>query len=661
MKLLRSVPAAIILAGVAAITAASCRGDESDHRTVLAAVVAAPSERGSSGTLSDGERSLPGMAPLTTPEGVRRKVLIHEKGVALFDRPGGDPLDRPAPYWQPLYVFDTRSVGGRTWYRVGLNPRRATIIGWVPSEYAVEWNNRLGALQPPLVEGGRAAPLLVYETAEAWAEILETGDTDHEPIARAVPTDRKYSMPWPVAESKRLVIDGRSYELSRLLFLGEFSDQHPPASKQYTPQELTEIATDLRRLDVAFVLDNTSSTTPFIEAIVKVIQEITESLAGIEGVDLATSLVRYRDHAGGAGSPFGEGPSVTRTVPLTTDIAAFLRKVAPLRPAGPESPNNDWPEAAYDGLYKALSDTPWRGDLSERVVIWIGDNSSHPPGHDKNPMQLSGPKLAKLANDPSTHATVIPICIRGAGGDAEQELHRRQCEYLAHETGGTVFDLEGAADPLVEKIKGILRSRKAIVESRERVFAAAVEGKLDASIAANELNPEEVTQCFEFLRSFGDVDVDRIGPGKLALGTGWVLTESEGSPTLIKKVYIARAEIHFLIRELLGLTENLNPEFTRGLVNVATGARAGEYFKEERAETVDVFLRARGVPCGSRSLLAKSRAEIEHMSEEERRALTEVIDRHYVPKLINARNNTDLFPINVAGLQFGWILEGLLP
>jgi len=599
------------------------------------------------------------MEPLTTANGIRRKVLVHERGVAIFDDAAGAPLDRPAPFWRPLYVFAVKRVIGISWYQVGLTPRRSSLIGWVSSEFAVEWNNRVGDFQPPIAEGGRSAPLLVYESAEAWRQILETGETEFEPIARAVPTGQTFPMPWPVAESERFVVNGKSYEVSRLLFLGEFAEQGPGRAERYSPAELTAFAADIKRLDVVFVCDNTSSTKPFLSAIVRAISDITNSLAVLDEIDLATGMVFYRDYCEQILFPSAEGPSVTRTIPLTVDTPGFLAEIAALREA--DAGSGDLPEAAYDGLHQALTGSPWRGDLSERVVIWIGDNSAHPATHEKNPRALSGPLLASLANAPETHATVMSICIKGAGSLLEQALHRRQCRYLSKETGGAMFSLRDSAAPLVARIQEILRTTRVRVETRDQIFQAAVTGKIAEGIASEELDPEEVTQCFEFLREFGNVDFARLGPGRPALGTGWVLTEAEGSPTLERKVYIARSELHFLIQELFGLTDNLNVEFVQKAVGLAGAARAGDYFKSQRPETMDVFLRARGIHCRSRSLLCKSRVEIEHMSEEERRILIEIINRQYIPGLLNARNNNDIFRTNISGLQFGWILESLLP
>jgi hypothetical protein len=611
---------------------------------------------------SDDTRRLPGMDCLLNSKMVRRKVIVTSPGVSVLDRPGGRPTGTTAIFFRPYFLFAIDEIDGEPrYYQVGPTPRREMVLGWIPASQAALWDYRVGARQ---YRGGsgRSLPLVVYSEKAPLVELVKTGRTEIEPIARAVLQDDQSLMPWPIAEVHYETIDGKVHELVRLLFLGEFhhSDSGIDFGSRrveagYSSERIQKIQLGVRMLDICFVVDNTHSTQPFLEKIRETMDSMARLLQGIsDKVDVAFGLVLFRDYIPEIMFPSPSGPSVTRAFALRS-LDSFLEVVSPLREA--DASSIDWPEAVYDGLDIALKDTAWRGDgLSQRVIVLIGDNSAHEPGSARNPRGIGIPEIVETARSPEKHVTIFSLSIRGGGGDDEQNLHRKQFTRVAEGTGGTCHDLADA-NKVVERIRTILETESAVVHERSTIVDAKAAGKLDDLLATKEVDVRRVTAVMEFLRDFGDIDIERIGPGRPTFASGWVLTAINGVPTIEKHVYVARAELDYLLGELNHVLVGLSPGFAKSVLGVAVKPRTGDY---DQPETWSARLQSLGVPCGPTSILTFTPDQAAHMPEERRAMLRERIARSVIPKLVNARNDNDSFQF-IDDLEFGWVSESLFP
>ncbi len=592
--------------------------------------------------------SMPGIDCLTDDVGIRRKVLVHREGAMLAPGPGVADAGRAASLFRPYFLFDVHpSSGPAQWFEVGTTPRRASVVGWVHAGSAVEWSTRVGARRK-VSRSGRAVPLLVYEHLDDLVELVERGGTDAEPIARAAGAGRSQRHAWPIAEIHRQEIGGQQVEFHRLQFLGKFSGEAPPANASGPNEHVAArtVVDAVRQIDLMFVVDATGSMEPFIDAAKRTVQRVADEVRGMGfQPDLAYGFCAYRDHNEDSGF-------VTRHLDLTKDERPFLSFLRDLDVAG----GANGPEAAYDGVQRALCDTSWRGaGLSHRILVLIGDEPAAEPGHRKNPANISAEDLTELANEFNVHIFGL-----GVGGLDNQDYCKRRAQFchLGEATAGGYFGIEDA-DNVVSQVERVVLEGSQTVAKRSQVVESQVRGTLDADVADGRIQEEDVAEVMEFLRDHGGLDLKALGGGAAAYGTGWVLASIDGSPSTEKVVWIARAEMDFLMAQLQDVAASLAPDTAGALFDIARNSRTGSFMNDTRPATMRAWLQARGVPCHGASILNFTASGLLHSSETERAKLRERISRVVMPDLLIARNSDRFRTID--GIDWGWIPESLLP
>lgn len=176
------------------------------------------------------------------------------------------------------------------------------------------------------------------------------------------------------------------------------------------------------RIDVAFVLDATSSMGPYIATARARIQEIAESLAsGTPAPEVRFALVLYRDRT---------DDWTTQVHPFTRDIAEMQRHLDAASAEG----GGDIPEAVLEGVDVALRQLQWsRGDGVMRLLYLVGDA----PAQHYGP--LSEEALARLA---LSRGVVLNAVLCGSM-DAST---RAQFGFLARHAEGRIADLSSGVD-----------------------------------------------------------------------------------------------------------------------------------------------------------------------------------------------------------------------
>jgi len=115
-------------------------------------------------------------------------------------------------------------------------------------------------------------------------------------------------------------------------------------------------------MDVAFVIDSTSSMLPFLDEAKRVVNQLISKLAAIVP-NLRMALVIYRD----------EGDAyITRHLALTNDRYEILNFLEESTAGG----GGDLPEAIYEALHRAVDSLYWRPQ-ARKVIILVGDAPSH--------------------------------------------------------------------------------------------------------------------------------------------------------------------------------------------------------------------------------------------------------------------------------------------
>lgn len=632
-----------------------------------------------------GMLALPGMDCLVDETtGIRAKVLVTEEGVRCQDAvPGGGLVGNPLRHFFPYYVFDAwPRTGEPEYYRIGATPRRQSIKGWIPATSVVRWDTRVG-VRYLRRDDGRVPPLRLFSSPDPLVEILQTGRTDERPIARATlegsgPT----LMPWPVSETKLVTVKGRVHELVKINFLAELpvrdteegslvldDAESTATSGAYTDAEVRRLLRDLTVLDIVFCVDNTRSTGPYLDSIRHAVRSIARRLDQLPTrPDLQVGLVLYRDYVDGIYFNDNGERSVTRSTGLTNDLEGFLHQVERLHEA-PEN-SDEFAEAGYDGLLEAIEGTPWRGDqLASRVVVLIGDNSFHEPDSPKNPKGIG---LARIQSAAELHrAQVFALNIHGGGGDDEQEIHLRQFRAIAEAGGGSCFDIDEATQ-VVDRIRTISDEQAERVHANVAVTQGIRAGKEVGVIAAEEqLDVRRVTEVMEFLEG-ADIDVERLVPGEPTFSQGWALVNFGGTDLLEREVYVAKAESEALVGALMSICSRYfvaddqggADTFGRSLIGQSASHRVGdplaEFFQADSAGPFDVFAVSKGIPVNPNSVLRMTRSEILYMSEADKAAIRDRINRWCIPNLVNAQN-TDALWVFRDNYEFGWLPEVFLP
>ncbi|RLI96827.1 MAG: hypothetical protein DRO99_03845, partial [Candidatus Aenigmatarchaeota archaeon] len=431
--------------------------------------------------LSYGSRIM-GSECLVNEYGVRIKVIINRPGIRCSSAPGGSPDGAELKFFRPYFVFKTypEGSGSPSSFLIGSTPSKDNMLGWVDAGHVQRWDHRIGDRYART--SGRRPRLYVFRTQED-ASKWTGGDRDVKPIARAsMDYGTETFMPWPVIEKRKQSIDGHEYEFHRIAFLGEYKQgTNISESAEYTsgggsitaPDEMASeeeqkrVQQSVRMVDIVFVIDTTSSMQDVIDATKKAAKTIANGVEGLSfGPDVAFGMVEYRDYVDKL--YFNESTKrVYKVYPLVSDINQFRQMIEPVSEANVSS--QDYPEAVYDGVNAALRQINWRGKgLSTRIIVLLGDNSAHEPGHVKNPHGISSQDLVNLANRKDMHVTIFGICCPGGGGSSERDRHRSQFTFLAEKTGGKCYNLDNASR-VVSQVDEIVR-RKMGGDVKARVF-----------------------------------------------------------------------------------------------------------------------------------------------------------------------------------------------
>lgn len=616
---------------------------------------------------------LPGMDCLVNNYGIRRKVLIKDRGVRCVSYPNQPASTGPyLKFFQPYYVFavfprpaeeltdEVYSQAEIQYYQIGTTPRKDSVIGWVSAEQVAQWDTRVG-VRYARGKGDRVPPLLIYRDKKDLVGLVEKGTASSEPIARAKFVANRTYMPWPVSEVDHYTSKGRSYEFLRINFLGGVpagstftggSIEPVTTVSRYKPEEIQEMKEQVRALDVVFVIDLTSSMGIYLESVKKTVAQIANNLVNESFKPrIRFGLVAYRDR-----DP--KSLKLLERVDMKEKYQDFLDEVGKLGAHG----GGDEPEAVFEGLKEALVNTNWAdAGLTDRILILIGDCPGHEPGTPGNPENVSAQEIISLSRDRSRNVRIFALAVGRKGGNVFYDKRWEQFSLLANSTGGMCVELD-SADLLMERVTGIVRTRTAVIHNRSSVLDGLADGKdLKQVVAEKQIKDEDLVEVMEFLEGAG-VDLDRLKVTGPSFATGWCMsTDLSGYEIVSKEVFVARAELDVLLSDLNNLCAFLSPNIADQVFRNSIGSRIGplSFFAEERSGPMDVFLMAKGIPC-TQGVLKLTRAEIEHMPEIERARLREKIATRHVPALTNARNDSRYFSF-VDDLEFGWIDEKIFP
>jgi len=558
--------------------------------------------------------SLLGSSLLTLAQSPAVRNGLRVKGVLKEDSPiyaqpsNSSDETGSAKRFSPVFIFIPENNGTNLvkdgFYQVGKEPNSA--IGWLPANVVAEWDHRLCLNFTPLV--GRQ-PALVYESKDKANTALVAGVADRQKAVAEEPGDtsgNRYSMLLPVLEKQKVTTGGQIKQAYRIGFLSGNEQPTSLSSNGPAPSDSSS-AKELALLEVVFVMDATGSMQPYIDGAKQVIQSISQSVRGMREAGTRFGLVCYRDYIDNQSAM---EYVVKRYAPLDRNLSNTLEILNhQVRKASVSS--EDYPEAMFDGLYAAITETNWNKDKSSlRIVVLVGDASAHPSGDRKNPHNYSLSQMTKTAQD--NRVRIIAIKIRS--GEDDDEIHREQMQKLAQgesaEVGGVFEEIDGSAN-----VGDYIQALTAKIETEIGRMGTLVQAVHDPTIV-QALPSDEKAIILNNLKTTGGTGAD--------FREGWISERSpEGKLQVKPYVFFPFDDMAlsiFYLQTALTLAKSSTDKIQRTLaqtVNTQTGE------KWEEGETLETHYKKKlGLPATS-NLLRFSLKDIATWGEQRRKDLAE--------------------------------------
>lgn len=375
--------------------------------------------------------------------------------------------------------YDANNFATEGWFKVGTNT--TDVLGYMMAKDVVEWKQALALAytnpgagtgrNPVLMFGDKDSleatikdideqaidPAAMYQ--EIYAGNTPEGIVSREPDAYVDINDTFYLLPILATEDLSAYrADGGDMMGLQVAAVTQAARGSGTDACDLQSSEATECldalagegAGDLR-LDVVFVIDMTSSMQPHIEAVTEAVREASQTLFKYlpDETRLKFGLVGYRDSI--AVTPDLEFVSKNFTPDLITgpEFAAMVTGEAVRASA---TGSDDWAEEVFAGMLEGLNSN-WSPNAA-RVIVLVGDASSHGLEHPSNTTQMTEVALRQLADENSVYIAAIYI---GEGESADASLARPQFEAVSMNSNGesafAIVTGAGAAEELMAELK----------------------------------------------------------------------------------------------------------------------------------------------------------------------------------------------------------------
>jgi serine/threonine-protein kinase PpkA len=352
------------------------------------------------------------------------------------------------------------------WYKVGFTA--ADTAGYMSGNAVVQWRNgmSLAYTNPGASERRRAIMFDEWTSLESFVSNVTSGKIDvaktYEKILdrSEIPTgvraveqenwvdiDRKvYLLPilqfedmaqyYPEGDFRALQIASLSKASSGRSAGGSAAGQCDLQKEDSGEKCVAEHRTgEVGAIDIVWVIDMTLSMQPYIDAVKHAVADATTSInnsAGEEADKVRFGLVGYRDDV--EESPWLEFVTKNFTPELLSQ-KEFSALMADGNIKAADKSTGDFPEEVFAGVREGAR-SAWR-EKSLKVIILIGDASSHPLGHPKNTSNLSEDAVKAELNTQKIYASAILISSHDASGDSE--IAEKQFSVLSEVDGSSAF------------------------------------------------------------------------------------------------------------------------------------------------------------------------------------------------------------------------------
>jgi hypothetical protein len=403
----------------------------------------------------------------------------------------------------PIYVFDKKEVdysdpaNPRGWYKIG--PSISDPLGWMQAKDIMEWKQALVvSYTHPGIGQERRKPVLMYENLGDLKALVESDERGEKAI-NAYEGMEKTPMQVPKGvvsmEPKRFVdIETKEgfYILPVLDYeqLDIFDDetrylriaaaiprdraqeggadllQNQEFAQQATQHETTE-GTQAQELgvDIKFVIDITGSMGAYIQAGKEAIRRVTTQVVAKLDTRVNFGLVGYMDNS-------------KNFTPTLVDGDGFVRVISGIKAYG----GGDYQEEVFAGVKQGI-ESAW-SENSIKVMVIIGDASSHPKGHPKNLTNMDAAQLNELASN--HQIAIMAVHLKARGAEPDHPIAREQFTTLARGSDATSYYFPVDANK-VDAFEGAI---KTLSETLSQVIAEVRTAKGSDKIEVIEEAPE---------------------------------------------------------------------------------------------------------------------------------------------------------------------------
>ncbi len=393
--------------------------------------------------------------------------ILPRAFAGLYNEPNGTKkiLSRPLKAFRVLYVFarqdiDTSDPDNPTgWYEVGKSSRRT--LGWMLAKDVIEWKQALIVAYTHPGEGEeKRSQVLMFDQLSALKNLTESFEREEEAekayeSLNKTPEDRYPSL--VLTESKRFVDINESFyflpivnfemldlegEDARYLQIAaaipestaikldtdlrgndDMTLNNPEVQEEILEEGTTEEVLKKMETDIVFVIDLTRSMKPYLEMTVKAIQDMVRDITMNVSTKVNFGLVGYRDN-----------PDIVRGIEFASknftqdglvNANDFMEIVAKTKVSTVGS--KDYQEELFAGVETGLA-SQW-GDNSLRIMVLVGDASSHEPGHPQSTTGKDEHTLRQMADDAQIHIMAIHLENQATRASVVEDLPRAKKQF----------------------------------------------------------------------------------------------------------------------------------------------------------------------------------------------------------------------------------------
>jgi serine/threonine-protein kinase PpkA len=389
-------------------------------------------------------------ACIVSDSGLPLRVLV-KPDANIFDKPeasAGVVRGNMEPF-SVLYIQEALYCEKETgdafnspvWYKVGYS--QSETAGYMSANATVQWRNgmSLAYTNPGASERRRVIMFNEWNAIDGFIEKATSGAMDVGKVYEGILSGKEIPPGVTAIESAKWIdVDRKIYLLPILQFEdlaqyypeGDFRALQVAALSSKTKggggtqcdlqakdaeQCLAEQrgSGEVGAIDIVWVIDMTLSMQPYIDAVATAVRSATNSIREQAGEEdkVRFGLVGFRDDVEEA--PWLEFVSKNFTPELLArkDFEALMGE-GMIKAA--EKSTGDFPEEVFVGVREGAR-SAWR-EKSMKVVILIGDASSHALGHPKNTANLSEDAVKALIGEQQIYLSAILLSNPDSAADS---------------------------------------------------------------------------------------------------------------------------------------------------------------------------------------------------------------------------------------------------